>query len=105
MKLLLICSKISSDPNKTLPAATDCGLSAKFHFHLIPLDYFSRERKKIAGERMRKRTIRAINQIMLESLTKLINVLVNMLLSDALLGPTEPHIHLLKVEKCVTKAE
>lgn len=45
MKLLLIHSKISSDPNRNLPAGTDWGLSTKFHFHLIPLDYFSRERK------------------------------------------------------------
>lgn len=42
---------------------------------------------------------------MLESLAKLINVLVNMLLSDALLGPTGPHTYLLKEEKGVTKAE
>lgn len=41
---------------------------------------------------------------MLESLTKLINLLVNMLLSDALLRPIEPHISLLEVEKGVTKA-
>ena len=46
MKLLLICSKVSSDLNRNLLAATDWGLSTKFHFHLIPLDYFSRERKK-----------------------------------------------------------
>lgn len=46
MKLLLIHCKISSDPNRTLPAATDWGLSTKFHFHLIPLDYFPRERKR-----------------------------------------------------------
>lgn len=37
---------------------------------------------------------------MLESLTKLINVLVNVLLSDALLGSIEPHICLPEVEKC-----
>lgn len=42
---------------------------------------------------------------MLESLTKLINVLVNILLGDALLTPTKLHICLLQLEKCVTKAE
>lgn len=46
MKLLLIRSKMSSDPKRNLPAATDWGLSTEFHFHLIPLDYFSREKKK-----------------------------------------------------------
>lgn len=45
MKLLLIRSKMSSDPKRNLPAATDWGLSTEFHFHLIPLDYFSREKK------------------------------------------------------------
>lgn len=48
----------------------------------------------------KKKTLREINQIMLENLTKLINVLVNVLFSEALLGPTEPHRCLPEAEKC-----
>lgn len=101
MKLLLIHSKISSDSNRTLPAVTDWGLSTKYHFHLIPLDYFPRERKRDSRRKNEeKKTLREINQIMLENLTKLINALVNVLFSDALLGPTEPHRCLPEAEKC-----
>lgn len=49
-------------------------------------------------EREQLRTIN-INEIMLESLTKLINVLFNILSNNALLGPTDPCICLIKLEK------